>query len=301
MLSFTISKGWMYEQTSAAAPVMNTNAPYCFLACMSIPCPRNANSVSLQLPPGGIEDMNPTTIAGHLTWTDCTQASVSDFETAYPSGDYTFTIWATASNQSVAVNLPSSLVQPPAPHLANYAAAQSVYACQPFTLTWDPFTGGTAADCISVQIYGGVFSTPAPGGTGLLNGTATSVVIPAGTFQTNSSYSGCVSFYHFLLQTNGDSYVSLAYRSSTTEFGLVTSGAGSLMVTNAGWATVGKVFAFDVPCSPGQSLVAEYCKNLLAGQWHTLLSTNSVTDCVRFCDPGATTNSQLFYRVRTGP
>ena len=40
---------------------------------------------------------------------------------------------------------------------------------------------GTTTDCIYVEIYGGVFRTPNLGEVGALNGTATSVTIPAGT------------------------------------------------------------------------------------------------------------------------
>lgn len=201
----------------------------------------------------------------------------------------------------MAVNFPSTLVQPSAPHPSNYSAAQSVNAALPFVLGWDPFSGGTAADCIYVEIYGGLFATPNVGQTGALNGTTTSVTIPGETFQTNRSYTGCVSFYHYVLLTNGTSDIYLAYRSSTTEFGLnTTSVAGSLMI-NACWANGGSVFTFEVSCLPGLSLVAEYSTNLVAGSWKTLCTTNTTNSCVRFSDNRSLTNKQQFYRVRTGP
>jgi hypothetical protein len=153
-----------------------------------------------------------------------------------------------------------------------------------------------------VEIYGGFFQTPAIGSVGALNGTVTSVVIPAGTLQPNSQYSGCVTFYHYQMVTNGNSHVALAYRGSTTEFDLHTS-AGSTycpVITNAGWPTPG-TFKFEVTCPVGQALVAEWRTNLLAGQWQTLLSTNSTSTRVQFTDPKAATSARLFYRVRTGP
>lgn len=296
--SFTVSKGWMYSQTSAGAPAQNLDAPYCFLACMTLPCPRDATNVTVQTPNGSVSDMNPSPLPGHLTLPDCSFADLAAYEAFYPYGNYIFIIQAFSSNQQVTVNFPTSLTQPPAPHITNYLAAQSIDPALPFVLGWDAFTGGTAADCIYVEIYGDVFKTPGPGEGGALNGTARSVTIPAGTFEPNRQYSGCVSFYHFLLQTNANSHVSLSYRCSTTEFDLRTG--SSLMLTNAGWAAAG-VFSFEVLCTTGQVLIAQCSTNPLPEFWQSFYATNPVSQRVRILDPRAVTNKTMFYRVRTGP
>jgi len=44
------------------------------------------------------------------------------------------------------------LALPNAPHVNNYAAAQTINAGAAFTLAWDPFVGGTATDSITVQV-----------------------------------------------------------------------------------------------------------------------------------------------------
>ena len=202
------------------------------------------------------------------------------------------------SNQTVSVNFSSSLTAPPAPHLSNYLAAQAINPAQPFVLRWDPLAGGSAADVIYVEIYGGYFNTPALGNAGSLNSTVTSVTIPAGTLQANQTYSGCVTFYHCLLVTNGATYLTLTYRAATTEFGLQTgTGSTPLVLTPAGWS--GGSFSFDSTCTNGQALTAEYTTNLAPPHWTTLYSTNSPAARVRFSDPHAATNRQLFYRVRT--
>ena len=232
----------------------------------------------------------------------CSYANQNAFEVVYPSGDYTFNVQSATSNQQVMVNFPPSLTQPAAPHLTNYLAAQSINPSQAFVVGWDAFPGGTTTDCIYVEIYGGVYQTPALGMAGALNGTATSVVIPGGTFQPNHQYSGCVGFYHYQLLTNGTSHISLAYRGSTTDFNLSTgSGSGYCpVITNAGWAGAG-MFRFEVTCPISQALVAEWSTNLNGGQWQTLCSTNSQSQGVQFTDPRAGANARLFYRVRTGP
>jgi methionine-rich copper-binding protein CopC len=302
MLSFTVSKGWMYEQASTGMPALNTNSPYCFLACMSLPCPRNATNVSLQWLAEPPQNMALSPIPGHPTLTACGYANQATFEATYPPADYTFNVQSTSSNQQVTVNLPPTLSQPAAPHLTNYLAAQSIDPAQPFSLGWDAFPGGTTADCIYVEIYGGVFQTPALGMAGALSGTATSVVIPAGTLQANQQYSGCVSFYHYQMLTNGASYISLTYRCSTTEFNLRTVAGSAFcpVITNPGWEGTG-VFKFEVACPISQPLVAEWSTNLHAGPWQPFCTTNSGGyQRVKFTDPTAGASARQFYRVRTG-
>jgi hypothetical protein len=301
-LSFTVAKGWSYMQDSAAASWLNTNNPYCFVSCMSLPCPRDATNVSLQVPGGPTWNTMSLAYPGHLTLTDCSFNNQAAFDTAYPAGGYTFKIQSVASNQQVTVNLPaaSSLAQPPAPHLNNYVASQAINPAQPFTLSWDAMAGGSAADCIYVEIYGGVFNTPALGVSGALNGTATSVTIPTSTFQPNRDYPGCVTFYHYQLQTNGTAYLSLTYRASTTEFTLRTVGGSSPLVLTKCGRQAG-AFWFDVACTNGQPLVCEYCTNLSTHQWQTLYSTNSPGQSVRFTDTNSAIRRQTFYRVRSGP
>lgn len=298
LLSVTVARGWMYEQTTASEPALNTNSPYCFLACTTIPCPRSATNVTLQFPSTDVRNLTGTTIPGHLTLPDCSYTDQAAFEAAFTNGNYVFTFQSASSNPQITVNCPPSLTQPPAPHLTNLIAGQAINPSQPFTLGWDPLAGGTAADCIYVEIYGGVFNTPALGIPGALNGTATSVVLPAGTFQPNRSYQGVVTFYHYALLTNGSSHVSLIYRASSTEFALHTT--SGLVITNYG-RSAGNNFSFEVTCAAGQALVAEYKANPGPGTWQTLATTNTTTTCVRFTHPDGMTNRTLVYRVRTGP
>lgn len=300
-LSFTVAKGWSYVQDSAAASWLSTNMPCCFVPCMSLPCPRDATDVSLQVPGSSLWNSMTLAYPGHLTLTDCGYNSQAAFDAAYPAGGYTFRIQAVASNQQVTVNLPDpgTLPQPPAPHLSNYAAAQAINPAQPFAVTWDAMANGTAADCIYFELYGGVFHTPALGVAGALNGTVTSATIPAGTLQPSRDYPGCLTFYHFQLQTNASGYLTLAYRAATTEFSLRTASGTSLVLTNCGW-TAG-VFRFEVSCTNGQSLVSEYCTNLSTHLWQPLYSTNSPGQSVRFTDANSPAARPTLYRVRTGP
>ena len=206
-----------------------------------------------------------------------------------------------APTKQVTLTFPSTLVQPPAPHLSNFAAAQAINPAQPFTLSWDPYSGGTASDFIYVNV-GSLFQTPGPGTNGALPGTATSATIPANTLQTNQSYVGDITFYHLILTTNGASYISLIYRASVTEFTLntVTAPAVSLVLTNAAWSKTGGL-SFDVASPSGQTVVTEYSADLLPGHWTALFTNSNLSNAVHINDPRAATNSHFFYRARTGP
>ncbi len=300
MESFTVAKGAVYEQTSSATPVLNADCPWSLVSCLWLVCPHTATNVTLSGGAGGPLTIPFTPLPGHPLVTVCGFNTQAELDTAYPPGDYFFTVRSVSSNQQVNATFPASLLQPPAPHLTNYAAAQAVNPAQPFRLGWEPFAGGTAADCIYLEILPNGFQTPALGEPNALNGTATSVLIPAGTLQPNAQYSGTLTFYHYTLATNAGKIV-MAYRGAATEFTLQTTGTSSTrpVITNAAWA-VGGAFNFDVVCSPGQLLVVEQ-KSDLTELWSTLWITNTITDRFRISDPAAASRDSSFYRVRTGP
>ena len=101
----------------------------------------------------------------------------------YPAGSYAFEVSGSPS-QNVTANLPVNAI-PNAPQVNNYAAAQAINAGAAFTLAWDPFVGGTAADSITVQVLNAsnqvVFQTENAGCPSALPGTARSIDIPAQT------------------------------------------------------------------------------------------------------------------------
>jgi hypothetical protein len=228
--------------------------------------------------------------------------NLTKFETNFPAGDYTFTVQATTSNQTVNVNFPTTnaMAQPAAPHVTNYTAAQAVNPTQPFVLAWDAFPGGSSTDFVYVVI-GNVFSSTNVGVPGALPGTATTITIPAGTLQANSNYDSSIGFYRYVATTNGNSYVTTVYRAAVTDFNLsTTSGAisGPLVLTNATFAPAN--FSFDVLCSTGQTVTVEYRTNLTVGPWKTLFTTNSPGNRFHSVAPQAATNRFVFFRARNG-
>jgi len=299
--TFVLGRANLYNQVLNAQPTPNVLQPYVYLATTSLASNRTTTGITVTFPGGGISNLvqNPVqpedwTFGGYKT----NEATV---ETNFPPGNYSFTVNATASNETVVVAFPASLVQPSAPHLTNLVAAQAVDSTQPFTLHWDPFAGGTAADSIVAGLTTN-WQSPNIGAPGALNGTATSVSIPAGIMEPGKTYSASVGFSHPILATNGTE-ATYVYRAAITQFVIITKPATvtvTPVLTNAGWS--GGLFGFDVLTASNQIITVVSTTNVARplASWPILLTTNSPGPRIHISDPHAGTNTALFYRARNG-
>ena len=227
---FEVGEYTYYGQTSPSPPVLYPHITYEFFAQTLLSSNRTATNVTVTIPVRSavsnlVEDLlTPERFSTAVYNTNLLAA----FTTNFPSGNYIFNVSAVTSNQQVTVNLPA-YVPPNAPQVSNYAAAQSVNPSQPFTLTWNTFTNGGSADWILFQIDGGLggtlFQTPVFGQPNAMNGTATSVMIPAHTLTAGSTNTAVLAFYHITSSTNG-TIVAGAAVASATLFTIITT-AGS--------------------------------------------------------------------------
>lgn len=297
--SFTLGKMHAYQQSSTSAPTLHPLSPYAFDAITTLSSNRTATNIQLTLPSSAVSNLvqNPTRPEAFSLY--AYNANLTTFDNTFASGSYSFLVKAAASNQTVAVNFPATLAQPPAPHLTNYTAAQTVNPAQAFTLAWDPFAGGGSTDYVYVAI-GDVITSTNFGLPGALPGTATTFTIPAGTLQANSNYDSMIGFYRAVSVTNGNNYVTTVYRATMTGFTLTTLGTNStpLILTNG--VVAPSNFSFDVLCATGQTVTVQYRTNLAAGSWQTLFTTNSPASRFRATAPQATTNRTLFFRAKNG-
>jgi hypothetical protein len=294
---FSIGKRHHYLQTTAGAPTLDLSLGYRFDALTTLSSNRTADAVTLTKPGGG-SPVNLTRsplqnyffFLDHPAYTDLGQ-----FEAAYPSGSYTFTVISNSSSQAVAVNLSAAMLQPNAPQVTNFAAAQAIDPAQPFRLGWNPFQGGTASDYIVVSI-GDVFSTPDAGEANALRGTDTSVVIPAGTLQPGTTHTATIGFYRWTYDASNPSYHKGVYRSTWTDMEISTAGTPqpSLVLTNA--SIVEGKFTFEVDSPVGLQVMVEASASV-SGTWVPLAFTNSPG---RFLvvDPEPPTQVARFYRAQ---
>ena len=298
--TFAVSKLNVWDQYSAAAPVPDTNVPYYFTGTTTLASNRTATSITLTLPTAAVSNLTQNLLYSWDYYFYSFMTNSNTFETTFPQGTYTFYVSAAASNQTVLVTLPTSMTQPNPPHVTNFVAAQSVNATQSFTLGWDAFVGGTTTDYVWVVIgNSNIWQSPGAGTPGALNGTATTVTIPANSLQANSNYTATVGFYHGVVVSNA-TYETVAFRATATQFTLTTAGAAPPVVTNAVWS--GGSFSFDILTTAGQTLTVVSSTNcaLPLAQWPILLTTNSPGTRVHVTDTRSPTGRGMVYRVRNG-
>lgn len=156
-------------------------------------------------------------------------AEQADLDLIFPNGTYNLTMHTVHDgDKTVALNMNSS-AYPNAPVVQNFAATQVWDSTQPLTVTWNAMSGGTNADNISVYIESDnacFFETPEIGIAGALDGTATSVTIPANTLPPGRTMELEIAFIKVL--TN-----------DTTQYPGVISASGIASVTGAEIQTIG--------------------------------------------------------------
>jgi len=297
--SFAVGKVHSYNQTSTSAPVLDPDTPFGFMATTGLASNRTATAISLVLPTGSISNLTQAFMTPEDYYLYYFTTVSNTLETTFPQGNYIFGVSSSQSNQQVTVNLPTTMVQPNAPHVTNYTALQSVNASQAFTIGWDAFFGGTASDYISVWV--GDWGSPDIGKAGALNGTARSITIPAGVLAANSNYTASVGFYRATWTTN-TTYATGAYRATVTHFDVTTTGTSAPPPAVTKPSVSGGKFGFDVDTTTGQTLTVLYTTDLKlpVAQWQVLLTTNSPGTRVRITDPRPATSQAVFYRVKNG-
>ncbi|MGA2583702.1 MAG: hypothetical protein ABSG31_10535 [Tepidisphaeraceae bacterium] len=179
-----------FSQTSQSTPTLVTD-PYGGYGSF-YKAGDTVSSATLTKPDSTVVDLLEAPTTG--VWTGGNiYATQADLDAAFPNGAYELTI-NDSSQEIYHLNLSGSDEFVTAPELTNYDALQSADPSQDLTLDWGALEG-TSSDLIKVSVYGAlgakIFSTPNAGAVGALDGTATSVTIPAGTLAAGTTYT-CV-------------------------------------------------------------------------------------------------------------
>jgi hypothetical protein len=283
--TFSVGKLYLDEQTNSAAPVPlgGFGGAYEIVAGTSLASNRTASAVTVTVPGTSTPKSLTQNFVAHEDYNFFdTGTNQTSFEAAYPQGAYAFNVTGTPNNLQASVTLPTTMAQPNAPHVSNFSAIQAVDATKSFTVTWDAFQNGTAADAITLSVsdnHGNtLFATPSPATNGALPGTALSVTIPAGKLTAGATNDVLLIFYRYIVTSNAN-YATFGYRATGTQLSLITSGGTVVTttpeVTNLVWK--GTSLGFDVATSANQTLVVRYstdCTTPIAG-WKTVFTTNS--------------------------
>lgn len=225
-----VAKGQKFLQTGDTTVVQHPqDPPFLFNAMVDASSPSSVISATVRSPINNTYSLSRDSEFStdwNYSWGFTT---INSLNTTFPDGNYTITLQT--SNDGTK-NLPVTLtgsVYPNTPRISNYNSARSINSSNNFTLTWDPFTGGTVNDLIMVEIrdeYDQEVFTTGISGPSSLDGIATGVTIPANTFSSGKTYYGVLRFVK-ITQINTTSYpivpiISCYY--SETEFTLQTQG-----------------------------------------------------------------------------
>lgn len=240
---YVVTKGKVYNQANAAGPVAKNNVAR-FLATVGLTATNSVTNATVQFLPsgtvnplssgvgGGPGDPNALTYQAKFT----TQSAL---DAAFPNGNYQLVLHTVNNGTKNPTLGPTGDKYPNAPFITNpfdtnynisgFNVVVVSNPAAPFTLSWQPLSGGTVNDYIQVQLSalqsGNVLlTTPNPGETNALNGTAKSLVIPANALPPATEIVGTLIFAK-LVQSNLTAYAGVpgygAYDTETT-FGMIT-------------------------------------------------------------------------------
>jgi hypothetical protein len=232
--------------------------------------------------------------------------SQAQMDAIYPNGNHSFSL-RTVHQGTNNVTVPLTGDQyPAAPVINNFAAAQSVNSSNSFVLGWNPFTNGTANDFILVEInerlgtngFLEIFHTPSIGEPGVLDGTATSVSIPANTFAAGSTYDVSITFVKGAhLSTAGYPPLVASAYGAETSFKLVTAGTPaqpSLAFTTVPGENHRHLLLTGEPFRQYQVQVAT---NLPSTNWQSLGTLRTIGRTNVFGDSASPSHPRRFYRA----
>ncbi len=189
-------KGVEFLQTNSSGATPATASNSIFRASVAFAGPTSVTNGALHLPGGALLPFareGGGSVEDREAALEKRFASTSALDLAFPNGTYDFLLeTANAGRLTNSLTLTGN-VYPATPRINNFAAAQSVNPTNEFILSWDALAGATTNDLIMVEIRDcldrDVFSTPGPGESRALLGTATGVVIPARTLRPGQGYS----------------------------------------------------------------------------------------------------------------
>jgi hypothetical protein len=295
---FTIAEFAEYKQTNEAGAVPIGSNSFYFEAAIALASNLTATAAMVTIPNSGPETMN-TNDDRHFSYIVATN-SFANLTSAFPDGEYAFII----SNNTTSISLPEFTILPNAPTLTNYDAAQAIDATKDFTLSWVPFSGGTAQDYIDVQLSGEngvVFKSGELLCPISLDGTASSVLIPANTLVSNQTYEVEIDFVKvLLLDTNsipGDALLAGTEAVTLTSVSTSAAQVAALTLSNAALVPGGGI-QFDLATTPGVTYTVQFNENLSNPLgWTSLLTTDAVATSLSFTNPPPAGTNAGFYRA----
>jgi hypothetical protein len=251
--SFGHAKIQNFRQTSTATPILDSTEPFQF-GSFVIRGTATITSATLTFP-GTASPRTYTSLGAGSTFAIVdTFATASQLDAAYGSGSYNLTVNTDVGVFSRSMSLFFQFFQfPTAPRLTVPAANWQngvlvIDSTVDYTFTWAPFSGAQANDLIQFSIANSPVN-PAP-----FPGTQTSYVVPAGSLQPGTEYSGNLAFIRVInvAAADADFGQGLGARVSNTGFTIRTLAPALALasaVSRKQHGVDGPIFDINLPLS----------------------------------------------------
>ena len=294
----SVAKYLDYVQVGNNAPVPDPESEPMFMASFQSPETQTTSSVTIT-GPGGL-DATLDSFFNSFFYSE-SFATAAELEAAYPAGQYTLTVNGSAGTESVVLNLGSSTALP-APQVLNLTALATMDVSSDFTLNFAGLPNPGEFDSISIHFSddsGTVFSAPDPCRGIELPNTATSIVIPAGTFEEGVTYDGSITFSRgeLILEAFTDAS-AMSMITAGTSFQFTLGGGGNPEPTAPMFLTPvlnpdGSI-EFGVATDSGATVVIESTSDFLV--WNPVTTETALDGSVTVTITPETTGS-LFFRA----
>ncbi len=230
--SFGVAKGRAWLQTNDGPVVVDGNTPYSLIAFANQNHPGSLFAASVT-PPGGAGFALQN--SGGSSWNrSFSFATPTALDQTYSNGTYLVDLSLT--HDGLKSGLPMVLDQPDFPSpptLVNYAAAQALNANQACVLVWTN-QDATAADFLSLSIKDAqnrdIYNSGDPGEVTALDGSRTTLTIPAGILVAGRTYSASLLLGRLNKYPNlYPGALGVCGRYSQTRFSLQTTGTTTVV------------------------------------------------------------------------
>ena len=287
--SFGVTKTGYYVQTNDSTPVLDSFDPFEFYVYVVDSGLSVIDSAVVMVPSVPPQQIDLLALGLYGVQYFPTQA---DLDQSFRNGAYTFQVTDEDFDFLYETVTLAGNAYPTIPQLLNYASLQSINTNADLTLQWQPFQGGTTGDVIDVDIEddtGTVFTSE-------VDGTVTSVVVPAGTLMGSTTNDVFLTF-NKVVDLNSNSAQGEAAYARSTYATIQTSGGGAVTVTIGSYTLAPNgPFQVQVSGTPGATFTLEGTTDF--GGWTTVDTITPPTGSGTLTDSATASNPHRFYRVK---
>ncbi|MCX8091598.1 MAG: hypothetical protein N3I86_11840 [Verrucomicrobiae bacterium] len=313
---FGMGKGQQFAQSVGSAPVLLASNAFTFQALVLARTNGVVTNATFKISTSPTVERQLTNTGSGTLWRYEDFANTqSQLDATYPTGNtfsrptYTFTMH-TVNDGTRAVVLDFwiqwpllAISYPPTPQISNLSAAQQIDHTRDFTLQWNSL-GGSPLTLVQLTVLDAasnvVFASPTPFSPGALDGTSTSIVIPAFSLPPGAALTGRLTAANTGLP-NTNSYpgaTGIATLAKDTQFPMTTRPAPPAPRLRLLAVSGSQVQLLATDLETNRLYHLQRSTNLAA--WVNVALTNPPVTAVQFNDVPPPGPAKAYYRLRIG-